>query len=109
MIGELLLLEALDRLERRVLGGKPVYDPARLGQRLFDSPRAGRALRLVYAPALAAAKRRLKAPALLFGPLVALAELLAMPLTGATPPLRKWRPREIALLFAHATAFALLV
>jgi hypothetical protein len=107
VIGELVLLGALDRAERAVLGRRPVYDPALLGERLFGSARAGSALRVVYAPAVAAMKRKLKLPALVFGPLLALVELLAMPLTGATPPLRKWRTDEIALLFAHATAFAL--
>lgn len=106
MIGELALLAALDRTERAVLGRRPVYDPALLGERLFGSARAGSAMRLVYAPAVAAAKRKLKLPAIVFGPLLALFELVAMPLTGATPPLRKWRAGEIALLFAHATAFA---
>lgn len=102
-----LLLEGADRLERRILGRRPVYDPARLGKKLFDSEGAGKALRWAYGPSLALLQRRLKIPALLFGPLVALGELWALPRLGATPPVRRWKRGEVPLLFAHATAFAL--
>ena len=102
-----LALEASDVLERRLLGHKPVYDPGKMGKRLFGNARAGEAMRWIYGPALGFVQRRLRIPALLFGPLVAAAELLAMPLTGATPPVRKWPKGEVPLLFVHATAFAL--
>lgn len=35
-------------------------------------------------------------------------ELLALPWTGATPGVRRWRRGEVPLLFAHATAFSLV-
>jgi len=102
-----LLLSAADAAERAVLGRRPAYDVERIGRRLFGSARAGRVLRWIYGPAVAFAQRRLRLPPLVFGPLVALAELLAMPMAGATPPVRKWRRGEVPMLFAHATAFAL--
>jgi hypothetical protein len=102
-----LLLEGLDLAERRLLGHRPAYDTAEIGKRLFGSARGGELLRWIYGPALASVQRRLRIRPLIFGPLVALAELLALPLCGATPPLSKWRKGEVPLLFAHATAFAL--
>jgi len=104
-----LALGGLDALERKLLGHRPAYDVERMGKRLFGNPRSGRALRWVYGPALAAVQKRLRLPALLFGPAIALGELWAMPRAGATPPTRKWKRGEVALLFAHATAFALAV
>jgi hypothetical protein len=109
VIRELLALQAADLLERRLLRHKPVYATSRMGERLFGNALAGEALRFVYAPLMAFLKRRTKLPALVFGPLVAAFELVAMPLVGATPPVRKWRKGEVPLLFAHATAFALAV
>ncbi len=103
------LLAAFDALERNLLGHRPAYDVNRMGRRLFGSARKGWALRCAYAPAMAFAQRRLGIPALLFGPLVAAAELYTMPRVGATPPPRKWRDGEVPLLFAHSTAFALAV
>ena len=102
-----LLLEGADVVERRWLGHRPAYDTRRMGKRLFGSERAGEALRWIYGPALAAVQRWTRLPARLFGPLVAAGELVALPLTGATPPVRKWKRGEVPLLFAHATAFAL--
>lgn len=102
-----LALEGADRLERRLLGRRPVYDARRMGERLFGNAAAGVALRFVYGPALSFVQRKLRVPALLFGPLVAMGELLAMPLSGATPKVRKWGKGEVPLLFAHATLFAL--
>ena len=104
-----LLLEAADSIERTWLGHRPVYDTGRMGKRLFGSARAGEALRWIYGPSLALLQRKLRIHPLLFGPLVAAAELIALPLTGATPPVRKWSKGEVPLLFAHATAFALAV
>lgn len=102
-----LILEGADVLERAFLGHRPAYDTAKMGKRLFGSARAGEALRWIYGPALALAQRWLGAPALLFGPAIAAAELVALPLTGATPPVRNWARGEVPLLFIHATAFAL--
>jgi hypothetical protein len=113
MIGAALLatlsLHGVDALERRLLGRRPPYDVSAMGKRLFGSARAGTALRWVYGPTLAIVQKKLRLPPLLFGPAIALGELVAMPRVGATPPARKWRPGEVPLLFAHATAFALLV
>jgi hypothetical protein len=103
------LLAAFDAVERRFLGHRPAYDVDRMGRRLFGSARKGRALRWAYGPSLAFLQTRLRLPALLFGPLVAAAELYAMPRAGATPPPSKWRRGEVPLLFAHSTAFALAV
>lgn len=101
-----LALEGVDLLERRLLGHKPVYDTGKMGERLFGNARVGELMRWVYGPSLGFVQRRLRLPPLLFGPLVAVAELIAMPLAGATPPVRKWPRWEVPLLFAHATAFA---
>lgn len=103
-----LALSALDALERRVLGHPPTYDVSRMGRRVFGSARAGKAARWVYGPVLAITQRKLRIPPLIFGPLVAAAELVAMPRTGATPPPRSWPQGEVPLLFAHATAFSLI-
>lgn len=103
------LLAVFDALELRLLGHPPAYDVSRMGRRLFGSARKGRTLRWAYGPALAWVQTRLRLPALMFGPLVAAAELYAMPGVGATPPPRKWPKGEVPLLFAHSTAFALAV
>lgn len=103
-----LLLEGADLVERRWLGRRPAYDTGKMGKRLFGSSRKGEALRWVYGPSLALLQRWLGLPALLFGPAVAAFELVALPLTGATPPVRRWKRGEVPLLFAHATAFALV-
>ena len=103
------LLATFDAVERRFLGHRPAYDVDRMGRRLFGSARKGRALRWAYGPAMAFLQTRLRIPALLFGPLVAAAELYAMPRVGATPRPGKWHEGEVPLLFAHSTAFALAV
>ena len=102
-------LQAADALERKLLGHRPAYDVGAMGKRLFGSARAGTALRWIYGPTLAIVQKKLRLPALLFGPAIALCELVAMPRVGATPPVRKWRRGEVPMLFAHATTFALLV
>jgi hypothetical protein len=104
-----LALHGADALERRLLGRRSVWDVRAMGKRLFGSPGAGIALRWIYGPSLALLQRRWRIPPLVFGPSIAAAELVAMPLLGATPPLRRWRRPEIPLLFVHATAFALAV
>ena len=103
------LLAVFDALELRLLGHPPAYDVNRMGRRLFGSPGKGWALRWSYGPAMALVQTRLRLPALVFGPLVAAAELYAMPRLGATPRPRKWARGEVPLLFAHSTAFALAV
>jgi hypothetical protein len=80
-----------------------------MGRRLFGSARAGVLLRWIYGPALGSLQQKLRLPPFIFGPAVALAELVALPRVGATPPVRRWRQGEVVLLFAHATAFALAV
>jgi len=96
------LLQQSDRLERAVLGGRrPVYAP----ERMFGKDKAT-PIRWGYGFAIGRIQKRLRLPALLFGPLLAAGELIALPALGATPPLRKWKPKEIGLLFAHATLFA---
>ena len=102
-----LALRGFDALERRLLGHRPAYDVDKMGKRLFGDARAGRALRWIYGPAVALLQKKLRLSPLLFGPAVAIAELIAMPRVGATPPPRKWRRGEVPLLFAHSTAFAL--
>jgi hypothetical protein len=104
-----LALSAADALERTLLGHRPAYDVDKMGKRLFGSARAGRALRWVYGPTLAVVQKKLRLQPLLFGPAIALGELLMMPRVGATPPVRKWRRGEVPLLFAHATVFSLAV
>lgn len=104
-----LLLRGADSIERKWLGHRPPFHTAKLGQRLFGSARAGEAMRWVYGPSLALLQGWLGVPALVFGPAVACLELVALPLSGATPQLRRWKRGEIPLLFAHATAFAALV
>ena len=104
-----LALRVADALERKLLGHRPVYDVGAMGKRLFGSAQAGRMLRWVYGPALAVVQKKLRLPPFLFGPAVALGELVAMPRVGATPPVRRWRRGEVPLLFAHATLFAVAV
>jgi hypothetical protein len=104
-----LLLHGADAIERKVLGRRPEYDVERMGRRLFGSARAGTALRWIYGPVLAVVQKKLDLPPLLFGPAIALAELFAMPRVDATPAVRRWRRGEVALLFAHATAFSIAV
>jgi hypothetical protein len=104
-----LALSVADVLERKWLGHRPAYDVDAMGRRLFGSARAGTALRWIYGPSLAVIQKKLRLPPLLFGPAIALGELLVMPRVGATPKVQKWRTGEVPLLFAHATAFALAV
>jgi hypothetical protein len=104
-----LFLHGADALERRLLGHRPAYDVGAMGKRLFGTPRAGTVLRWMYGPTLAIVQKRLRLSPLLFGPAIALCELVAMPRVGATPPVRKWRRGEVPMLFVHATTFAVLV
>jgi hypothetical protein len=118
----ILGLSLFERLERRVLGREPLYTSTRITRRLarrlgvsLDEEQArvlGRLLRFVYGPALGLVRARLdRRPglgrALRLGAAIWLFELLALPATGATPPLRRWPRGEKLLLAAHTTAFAL--
>ena len=76
-------------LERKLLGHRPAYDVGAMGRRLFGSRRAGVVLRWMYGPTLAIVQKKLRLPPLLFGPVIALCELVAMPRVGATPLVRK--------------------
>ena len=93
MIGTALLatfsLQGADALERKLLGHRPAYDVGAMGRRLFGSRRAGVVLRWMYGPTLAIVQKKLRLPPLLFGPVIALCELVAMPRVGATPLVRK--------------------
>jgi hypothetical protein len=120
-----LALSLMERLERRILGRAPLYSSthiaARLARRLGLSvdPAGARALggllRWSYGPALAIARDRLTArssvgvvaQALCFGAGIYAFELVALPATGATPPIRAWPAKEVLLLAAHTMTFAL--
>jgi hypothetical protein len=119
-----IALALAEHLERRVAGREPVYAAGRVAGRLarrrglsLSSRRArrlGSVLRWGYGPALAFARGWLpggRRPglgrALSFGAMIYLGELLALPATGATPPVRRWPPRQATLLGAHTLMFAL--
>jgi hypothetical protein len=117
-------LVVAERLERLVAGREPVYADGRVAARLAHrggfavgtrgALRLGSALRWAYGPALAFARAWLpggRTPglgrALSFGAMIYLGELLALPATGATPPVRRWPRRQVAMLGAHTLTFAL--
>lgn len=113
-------LAVSDALERALLGREPVYVPARVAARLSarvpGAPRRGLALRFPYAALLGAgygATRGLlpgssaRAGARL-GVAVWALELLLLPATGATPPVRAWPRGEPGLLFLHTLVFGLV-
>jgi hypothetical protein len=119
-----LALTVVERLERRVLGREPLYAATRIASRLARrwgrpiGPTATRALgglmRWSYGPALALARKRLVrsrrrgiVPALSFGAGIYAFELVALPALGATPPIRRWPPREVLMLAAHTMTYAL--
>ena len=113
---------------------KPVYHPDRLASRLVarhlhralspaEGRRLGMLLRWLYGPGWGSAfgevQERLRLPyaiaGLALGGTVWLFELVALPLSGATPQLKAWGAREIArdgfqaVLFGVATASALAI
>ncbi|HVU49720.1 MAG TPA: hypothetical protein VHL80_03480 [Polyangia bacterium] len=119
-----LVLELMERFERRVLGRPPLYASTRIAARLAGrlgvslgptgARIAGGLLRWSYGPALAVARARLAGPptrsvarALGFGAAIYAFELVALPALGATPPLRAWPRTEVVSLAAHTLAFAL--
>ena len=121
-----LTVSALGPLEEKLLGRTPLFAPARLAGRLLQKASgghrssvavkiaAGHLMRWLYGPALGLAwslarralprSRTLRVGALTAG--VAALELTALPATEATPPLRRWKKVEIALLLAQIAAFA---
>jgi hypothetical protein len=107
MAGPLLFLELQIRAERALLGRPPVFDPVLIADRLFGKPELGPLMRWGYASFLALVQRKLRMRPLLYGPLVALTELLVLPRIGAVPPIKRWPKGDLPLLFAHATVFAL--
>jgi len=104
-----------ERLERALLGRRPVYHPAAMLRRLGWRGPAGvaRLVRAAYGLALgaavAASRRRLPRPTLLAGVAVGAAvftgERWTLPALGATPPRRAWPGRERDLLLLHTCAF----
>lgn len=114
-----LALAASDRLERRALGRRPVYAPAQIAARLFGVRPGGRArvvgavLRWSYGPLIGLIGSRVVPPrrgwswrrALGLGAAVHAFELLALPLTGATPALARWPRMERLSLAFHTTIF----
>jgi hypothetical protein len=119
----LAALSALEPLEEALLGGAPVYHPARMTVRWIPAlarrarlrGAAAATLRTVYALAVArtlrAARPWLPRSRVLAGVsaglALAAAELVLLPATRATPVLGRWRPRELPLLALHATVFCL--
>jgi hypothetical protein len=114
-------VSAFEALEARALGRPPVYAARAIARRLalragvpIDRRRArhlGLALRLTYAAALGVVRARLapsRRPAALvaFAAAIYALELVALPASGGTPPLRAWRRGETLLLGPHALAFA---
>jgi hypothetical protein len=119
-----LALSLVERLERRTLGRLPLYAATRIASRLAHrwsgpmGPAATSALgglmRWSYGPALALIRNWLvrspragDVPALSFGAGIYAFELIVLPATGATPPLRRWPPLEVLLLAAHTLTYAL--
>jgi hypothetical protein len=110
----------LTRLEQRSLG-RPPYDTAEMADRLArragvelggEAARAaGMAMRWSYGPAwgvpVTAAVRRLGWPraGMAVGLSLFLFELVALPRTGATPPVRGWGGRFVAADLANALAY----
>jgi uncharacterized membrane protein YagU involved in acid resistance len=122
-----LVLTCADRLEQRLLGRPQIYAPRAIARRLYEvrmrsfvkSARQagihGLVLRAGYSAGLGALYGTLRerfprapmAAGIAFGTEIWAFELLAMPGTGAVPPLWKWPRAEIALLLAHALAFGI--
>jgi hypothetical protein len=120
-------VQLLDRLERRALGYPPVFAPAQLAAGLSrawrgrpldrtQSARAGLWMRWLYGPAWGALYGMVRPrwrttnvkAGVGFGAAVALFELAALPAARATPPLRTWDKRELAMLGAQTLAFGLV-
>jgi hypothetical protein len=120
-----MVLTAFEPVERALLGRPPVYAPAAMVRRLIRGGpygiqgvvyvrASGLVLRSLYGASIGAlfAATRQRWPASGFGRTALMAgaiwafELVALPASGATPPLRNWRRSEIALLLGHTFVFA---
>lgn len=94
---------------------EPVYAPERIAARLLGTRRAALPLRTAYGTALGLAwslglgRTGLRFPwsGLAAGLGTFLLELVAMPATGATPPLRRWGRGEVPALAAQTLLFGL--
>ncbi|MGC4116865.1 MAG: hypothetical protein QM765_20350 [Myxococcales bacterium] len=107
----------LERWVARRLGAAPVFAPERIAARVLTQESAAKAagsgMRAVYGRALGLAWanvpgwRRLSLPlrALTAGLGTFAAELVALPATGATPPLSAWSRLEVALLLGQTLVF----
>jgi hypothetical protein len=119
-------LTAFEQAEGAILGRTPRYAASMIARRVlrnagFDASPAqarhwGLAMRWLYGPTLGAlfgscARGRHLPSAWRTGILLSAAvysfELVAMPATGATKPIRRWKWHEVALLFFHVSAFGL--
>jgi hypothetical protein len=121
-------LTCFEQIERALLAGTPPYAAVAVARGLLrrarDEPAAaagahivGLALRWLYGPALGAvygawrgnrASRSVVRSGLFLGGAVYSFELLAMPASGATKPIRRWKPEELLLLLAHTSVFGLV-
>jgi len=108
-----------DRLERAWLGRPQVYAPERIAARLLGlrsrgpARAAGVLLRWSYGLLIGTVWNRLLPGrgrgtwrrAVGLGAAILAFELVALPALGATPPLRRWRRAEGALLAWHTQVF----
>lgn len=117
-------LSAFERVERALLGRSPSYAAPEVGRALVRrlgmpcsdafGRRVGLLLRWLYGPTLGAlgamafprSSRAVVRSGLCLSSAVYVFEILAMPATRATPPVRDWALRELILLFCHTSAFA---
>ncbi len=109
-----VVLSLLAGIETQLRGRAPVYEPDQMAGRLANRllgrrlPRrqqvlVGNFMRWPYGASwgaglgLFARTGRWPQQGIGLGAAVWLFELIALPLSGATPPLRKWEPEEVAL------------
>lgn len=122
-----MALSVFELLEHALLGRAPVYTAEAVASGLLRrlerrtgavrARNAGLVLRWSYGCALGAAHagltqsgghRLVLRSALTLSSVIYLFELVAMPATGATKPVRDWPRSELLLLFCHTSAFALV-
>lgn len=108
------LLKMLEPLARRALGGPPVFAPPEMAEQLFRRPQLGGLMSWTYGPLLPVALSptlRVPLPGVGRGAVLGLAvyliERVALPLTGATPAFREWKPAERRWLLLRDLAFGL--
>lgn len=109
-----LALAASDRAERLLLGRRPVYAPHELTRRLGlnRSPALAQALRWSYGPMVGVLceyvypqrARPLRRALAVAGTIFSF-EIAALPLVGATPPLKRWPRSHVALMLLHTFVF----